>query len=107
MSYLFLLSKKSYSHHSNNNTKYNDHASKLFHNLSILTVFQLVKLQICIVMYKAFSNKLPHNIQSYFNKSFSGNEYRIRQKIVLNKNILEQLKDSIAYLILGLKCGIT
>ena len=31
-------------------------------------------------MYKAFSNKLPHNIQSYFTKSFSGNEYRTRQK---------------------------
>ena len=31
-------------------------------------------------MYRAFSNKLPHNMQSYFTKSFSGNEYRTRQK---------------------------
>ena len=89
------------------NAKYNDHTSKLILNLSILTLFQLVKSQTCIMMYKAFSIKLPHNIQSYFTKSFSGNEYRTRQKIVSNKNILEQLKDSIAYLILGLKCGMT
>ena len=59
------------------------------------------------MMHKALSNKLPHNIQSYFTKSYSGNEYRTRQKIVSNKNILEQLKDSIVYLILGLNCGIT
>ena len=62
------------------NAKYNDHTSKLFCNLNILTIFQLVKLQTCIMMYKAFSNKLPQNIQSYFTKSFSGNEYRTRQK---------------------------
>ena len=30
-------------------------------------------------MNKAFSSKLPHNIQSYFTQSFSGNEYRTRQ----------------------------
>ena len=29
------------------------------------------------------------------------------KKIVTTKNILEQLKDSIVYIILGLKCGIT
>ena len=34
-------------------------------------MFQLVKLQICIMLYKAFSNKLPHNMQSYFTKGFS------------------------------------
>ena len=62
------------------NVKYNDHTSKLFCNLNILTIFQLVKLQTCIMMYKAFSNKLPQNIKSYFTKSFSGNEYRNRQK---------------------------
>ena len=88
------------------NAKYNDHTSKLFCNLNILTIFQLVKLQTCIMMYKAFRNKLPQNIQSYFTKSFSGNEYRTRQKNCFKKNILEQLKVSIAYLILGLKCGI-
>ena len=32
------------------------------------------------MMYKALSNKLPNNIQSYFTKIFSGNEYRTRQK---------------------------
>ena len=62
------------------NAKYNDHNSKLFHNLNILTIFQLVKLQTCNMMHKAFSNKLPHNIQSYFTNSFSGNEYRTRPK---------------------------
>ena len=45
------------------NAKYNDHTSKLFRNLNILTIFQLVKLQTCIMMYKAISNKLPQNIQ--------------------------------------------
>ena len=43
------------------NAKYNN-TSKLFQNLNILTIFQLFKLQTCIMMYKAFSNKLPHNI---------------------------------------------
>ena len=67
------------------NATYNDHTSTLFHNLNILTIFQLVKLQTCIMMYKAFSKKLPHNIQSYFAKSFSGNEYRTRQANCLKK----------------------
>ena len=70
-------------------------------------MFQLVTLQTCVMMYKAFSNILPHNIQSYFTKRFSGNEYRTRPKKCLKQNILEQLKDSIVYQILGLKCGIT
>ena len=33
------------------NAKYNDNTSKLFCNLNILTIFQLVKLQTCILMY--------------------------------------------------------
>ena len=44
------------------NAKYNDHTSKLFCNLNILTIFQLVKLQTCIMMHTALSNKLPQNI---------------------------------------------
>ena len=74
------------------NAKYNDHTSKLFCNLNILTIFQLVKLQTCIMMYKAFSNKLPENIQSYFTKSFSGNEYRTRQKNCLKKKYTQTTK---------------
>ena len=89
------------------NAKYNDHTSKLFHNLSNLAIFQLVKSQTCIVMHGAFRCKLPHTIQSYFTKTFSGNEHRTRRKDVSNKYILEQLKESIVYLILGTKCGIT
>ena len=60
------------------------------------------------MMHKAFSSKLPHNIQSYITKSFSGNEHRIRQwKLFPPKNIFKQLLHSIVHLILGLKCGIT
>ena len=78
MSYLFLLSKKAICAISN--AKYNDYTSKLFHNRNTLTIFQLVKLQTCIVMDKAISNKLTHKIQSYFTKRISGDEYRTRQK---------------------------
>ena len=60
-----------------------------------------------MMMHRAFSNKLPHNIQSCFTKRFSEMNIEQDKRIVSNKNILEQLKDSIAYLILGLKCGIT
>ena len=84
MSYLFLLSKKK-AICIISNAKYNDHASKLFRNLNILTMFQLVKLQTCMMTYEALGNKLPHNIQSYFTKSFSGNEYRTRQKKCLRQ----------------------
>ena len=60
------------------NAKYNDHTSKLFHNLNILTIFQIVKLPTGIMMHRAFNNELPHNIQLYFNISSSENEHRIR-----------------------------
>ena len=74
------------------NVKYNGHTSKLFRNLNILTMFQLVKSQTCIMMYKAFSNKLPQNIQSYLTNSFSGNEYRTRQNKCVKQKYTRRTK---------------
>ena len=74
------------------NAKYNHHASKLIHNLIILTIFQQVKLQTCMIVYKAFSNKLPLNIQSYSAINLSGNEYRTRQENILRQKYTQATK---------------
>ena len=52
--------------------KYLDHTSSLFHKLKSLDI---VHLNTCIFMYKAFHNLLPPSIQIYFSRSFSKKYY--------------------------------
>ena len=61
----------------------------------LLTIFHLVNLQSCVMMYKVFSNKLPHQIQSAFLEM----NIEPDKQIISSKYILKQLKDRIASLI--------
>ena len=97
MSYLFFRAKKAIS--IIGNAKYNDHTSELLHNLNILTMFQLVKLQTCIVHLVANCHMIYSHILP---KAFLEMNIEPDNKIVSSKNIFEQLNGIIFYLILGL-----
>ena len=43
-----------------------DHTSKIFYNLCILKVPDIVKLRIDIIMFKAYQNLLPTFVQQFF-----------------------------------------
>ena len=42
-----------------------DHTSRLFYNLRFLNVTYIVELNIGIIMFKAYHNLLPTNLNSY------------------------------------------
>ena len=60
-------------------------------------------------MYPAYSDILPHDItcSHILPKAFIEMNIEPDKEIILSKNILSQLKDSIVYLVLGLNCGKT
>ena len=57
-----------------------DHTNHLFKQLGILKFVDLVKFKTSIIMFKAYHNELPNNLQEMFNLHV--------QIIILDKNIL-------------------
>ena len=57
-----------------------DHHTELFVNMKLLNFKEIVELQTAALMYKAFDQLLPYNLQRYF--TIKSNEYEIetRQK---------------------------
>ena len=48
------------------NVKFRDHTPELFHNMKLLTIYQIIEFQTGIFIYKAFHMKLPCNLQKLF-----------------------------------------
>ena len=59
--------------------KYKEHTSKLFYDMKLLTIHQIIKLQRGIFMYKAFYIKLPYNLQAYLVYERTNYEIKTRQ----------------------------
>ena len=55
--------------------KYEDQTPDLFNDVKLLTIYQIIKLQTGIFMYKAFDMKLPHNLQDHF--LFERTDYKV------------------------------
>ncbi len=55
------------------------HTNDLFHNLNTLKFIDIVKLNIGIVMFKAYNNQLPPNVQDLFMLLRDCNTYNTRQ----------------------------
>ena len=47
------------------------HSNKLFCDLGILKLFDLIKLRISILMFKANNELLPDNLQQFFNVKYT------------------------------------
>ena len=62
------------------NAGYRDHTSSIFHKFKILKLKDLIKLQTCILMYKANNGSLPSHIQLNFVKNKEVHKYNTRQK---------------------------
>jgi len=62
------------------NVGYYDHTNGLFLQCNMLKFFEIVTLKTASIMYNAYRNKLPCNVQSYFEVGNSINEYTTRQK---------------------------
>ena len=56
--------------------KCHDHTEKMFYNMKLLTVNQIIELQSLIFMYKAFNGLLPINLQTHFNLNISNRIYQ-------------------------------
>ena len=69
------------------NTSYNAHSSFLFYNFRCLKLLDLVKFCVNNVMYKAYNNLLPDNLQCQFTKALSVHKYNTRQHKNLYKNM--------------------
>ena len=75
------------------NTSYNAHSSFLFYNFRCLKLLDLVKFCVNNVMYKAYNNLLPDNLQCQFTKALSVHKYNTRQhKNLYQKYVRTDLK---------------
>ena len=59
-------------------SKFDEHSSPLFKQTNILKLFDLIKFQISIFMYKFYNNQLPFVFDSYFLSSKEVHHYNTR-----------------------------
>ena len=73
------------------NAGYRDHTSSIFQKFKILKLQDLIKLQTCILMYKANNGSLPSHIQLNFVINKEVHKYNTRQKkrFLLSSGIYE------------------
>ena len=62
------------------NKPYNAHTTPLFYTLKQLKSADLVKFSLCKILYKAFHNELPNNIQMLFSTVQTVHSHATRQQ---------------------------
>ena len=83
---IFLLQKKIV--RSVNGAHFRDHTDVIFQDLKFLKFYDLVKLKICEVMYRAFNKTLPVNLNNIFTVCEPNCLFNMRKKKILYINIL-------------------
>ena len=67
---------------------FRDHTDVSLQDLTILKFYDLVKLKICEVMYRAFNKTLPVNLNTIFTVCEPNCLFNMRKKKILYINIL-------------------
>ena len=75
---LFILQKRAIRFIANKN--FRDHTFSLFHDLGILSVFDIYKYQLGIFMYRLNNNLIPSNLKKIFTKTKDIHSYNTRSK---------------------------
>ena len=65
-----------------NGAHFRDHTGVIFQDLKILKFYDLVKLKICEVMYRAFNKTLPVNLNNIFTVCEPNCLFNMRKKNV-------------------------
>ena len=97
---LFILQKKIIRIVSN--CSYKSHTNELFYNLKIVKFFDLIKLKICTIMYKAEKKLLPLNILNLFSFQVSTN-YNTRNRNKIRQKFARTTLKSMCISVHGIK----
>ena len=86
-----------------NNAGFYDHTNELFMQCILLKFAEIVKLKTACVMFKAYHNKLPSNVQHYFEVGACANVYGTRQKDKFKTNFVRTNLKSNCVSVVGVK----
>ena len=82
--------------------KYHDHTNVLFEKLQVPKLFDIVELKTAILMFKAFHNLLPLNLQKLFIVS-SNNRYCTKQNSYFKQNYVRTTRKQMCISVCGVK----
>ena len=89
------------------NAKHKEHTSTQLYDMKLLTIYQIIKLQTGIFMYKAFHMKLPYNLQAHFVVAKNNYEIKARQSSSFRQIYVRIAKKQHCVSVIGINYGTT